>query len=193
MMRFVHRFSIACIALAGLFTANVETASAQTYDFTFSCGAGCGITNGVVTVLTGTVQSVSGTLIGVPAVLHGAASFSYALPNQFVWLYTDPTNYMMDVYSGPFEINIGAGMDLSNCYNEQSGCSWSTEKLYVGGSSLAGSSTMTLASTPAPVPGSGPLSYLAGALIVLGIKRKRLIGQARSLAGRLSSLRRAKS
>ncbi len=45
---------------------------------------------------------------------------------------------------------------------------------------------LTQALAPAPVPGAGPLSYLALAVGILLYKRKMLFGMAKTFAGRLS-------
>ena len=145
-------------------------ASAQTYDFSFT-GSGVTIMNGILVLSGQYVISASGTLSGVSS---SADDGTFQLDSSFNSLYYNTSNNYhleFDVITTP-----GGGVDTVDLL---SGVNASVVE--AGGNPYNGTSVVT--STPAPIPGSGPLSYLALGLGGLFINRKRLWRAARMAAG----------
>jgi hypothetical protein len=162
------------IALAAYIGPDGIQASAQTYDFSFSSGSdsitGSFLVTGPASVsdLQGTITDpggVSGTILSTRQNVSGAFvnASDFTVTGE---IYVGSQQVLIEVKdpSSPFS----SVFDLSN------------------GPGFNGTASVTRESTPAPVPGTGPLSYLATALAVLWFQRKTLLGHALTFAGRFS-------
>jgi hypothetical protein len=78
--------------------------------------------------------------------------------------------------------NIEVNLYSPDSFDDNVGDSYNGKYFQVSGTPLVYEQP-----TPAPVPGAGPLSYLVMAIAVLWFRRKTLLAQVGSLAGRLSS------
>jgi hypothetical protein len=157
---------------------------AQTFDFTFSGVSSSNtalILNGIVSTGGGSgdqIVSASGMLSGVsPSTSDGTFSLLGSANDNY---YYSSSNYNLE-----FDVSTGSGFcqTIGTCNDIvvlQSGVNTSWVEPYAG-SQYYGTSDLTT-STPAPIPGSGPLSYLAFGLGGLFIKRKPLWRTARMAA-----------
>ncbi len=170
-VRFLILWFIAIFAL----TAGISGARAQTYDFTFNCGAGCGITGGVIQVVSGSVTSISGTATGLSGVqLNGAFAFNSSL-DSFIGSYTSSSDYSFAVATNnagnPYiQLDIISGMinNPSDVFYAVSGSP---------NAEITGTSTVTpeTTATPAPEAGTGFLSFLMLGLAALWHKRRSIV------------------
>jgi hypothetical protein len=112
---------------------------------------------------------VSGTLSGVsPSADNGSMSLLTSLGGTYTSSNSYDFGFVVNTSPGLGEddIVLNPGTNESSIFPD-------------GGGVYAGTATVTEQMTPAPIPGSGPLSYLAFGLGGLFINRKRLWRTAR--------------
>jgi hypothetical protein len=158
-----------------------SAASAQTYDFTFSCGAGCGITDGVIVVSGGQIVSVSGDASGLfsdEEITGGEHSWSLAdgdlISNSEYYNSSGDYEFVFDVYAqtGYDDVDLDSGN--GTLFDSRTG------------TGEDGFSTAQEVASPAPTPGAGWLSWLALAGVGLAVWRQRLAAAAGRLRAQAS-------
>jgi hypothetical protein len=170
------------VAFGFLCALGGRPASAQTYDFTFNDGMGGTITSGVLTYAGGAPISVSGnannlTFFGLS---NGTFDWTSLLHNNSTPFYNSSSDYGLEVThdSAPFvdavEISLFPGADQAQviCYTTACG----------GLNDDVGTSTVDVV-TPAPVPGTGLLSYIVFGIGGLWIKRGLLWSRSTAVLG----------
>jgi hypothetical protein len=163
-------------ASLALWCGSSAPALAQTFDFTFSGAAADDsglITNGILTLnSSGHVTTASGTLSGVsPGNDGGAFQLFYSYNGNY---YNSSNDYHFE-----FAATTSGGGDTIEID------SGNTSEIFTNdNSTYMGLSTVN-EQTPAPIPGSGPLSYLVLGFGGLFINRKRLSRAARMAADKL--------
>jgi hypothetical protein len=167
-LRVARLAAFAVIALGSLFGFG-ERASADVFDFTFSCGAGCGISGGVIDVVSGNITSIAGTATGLSSVgLNGAFDYSSNLVTDSATFSTQ-TNYDFQAATNngltplvEFILLVGANNSEIITYSSP------TDNVYALGTSTAIQVSAT------PLPAALPLFTTGlGALGLLGWRRKR--------------------
>ena len=188
MMTRVIRYVVCMgIALGAQLGFGGQQASAQTYNFTFTCGVGCGIANGVVISSAGSITSIAGTATGLSAFGLTDGGFSYTsnlhTNNDN---YTSPSNFYFNVDTNGGGSNPHEEFQLLNGTNISSVIQFITISNYP---TQLGTTTIT--GTPAPVPGAGTLSWLVLGLGIAVVRRKAISAALRvadtRIAGRASA------
>jgi len=150
-------------------------AGAQVYDFTYSCGPGCGITNGVITLGQNMqATSFSGDGTGLSSVaLDGSFSLSSSVSSQ--------SNFNSSSY---YILNFSTSNPNTGNYSIQLlSSSLGTSNIGYfpsGGGEIdsTGTSTASLSPAPGPIPGSGLISYVLLAITGVRLRAKSLARQA---------------
>ena len=150
------------------------SASAQTYNFTFS---GSGVTaTGVFNVSGAAIVGISGSVSG----------FSNATDNGAITGLTSVGSFFSA--SAPYLNASGVTFQLPSSVTETMQYSGSSYSMYTSDGTVLASNccSLNVVQTPAPVPGQGLLSWFVLGLGGLLYRRKAIARQARTLAGRLS-------
>ena len=170
--RLVRFVALWCLAIFALTAAS--GAHATTYDFTFDCGAGCGITNGMINVFGGNVTSISGTASGLSAEgLNGAFSFNSALVTSSS-TFTSSSSYGFNVATNnetPTYVQFVLSKPGTSVINYAP----------AAGSPLAQTGNSTVVQgVPTPVAGSGLMSFLMLGFAALMFRAKLLWWKVRA-------------
>ncbi len=172
-------------AICGLLWLGAAPVRAQTYDFTFTGTSGCvvcGITQGVFTFAGGNFTSFSGVANGLSA--EGLADGSFFLSPITSSSYNGQTApfyyYIVDGVSNTSGLSVEIALGGVNNFPSYVRLNSGTFALVQGGPSTV------VAQTPAPIPGTGALSWLAFGLIGLCYRRKAISAALRSARARIA-------
>ncbi len=189
------------LVVAALGVVSVHSASATEFDFSYSGLTGGAAINAAIIYSGATITEFKGTSSGLSAyglgsnfdITSGITTGNVYYGGSSSWVYEFD-------YAGSNGDRLNIASDQATDQTQQAltptqhfqQASISTIPFPPTSINLPYGSG-SLAATPAPVPGSGPLSYLALAVGILLYNRKRLLGMASSLTIRLSHRASARS
>ena len=172
MIILVRPFFTSAMAIFLLIGFSGDSSFAQNFDFTFFGNNGLQITNGVLTVIGGNIQGVTGTITGGPnSTFDGLIT---SLDPGSTFSYTSSSNY--DIR---FDAQTANGGDNSFDFNDN----FARDYAFPGDIITDASSySMQPVGAPAPVVGSGLLSYLLFGFVGLWFRAKASWSRVRHVA-----------
>ena len=190
-----RRIALVLVA-AALTEASVHPATATEFDFSYTGLSGGAAINAAIIYSGATITEFKGTSTGLSAYGLGPSfdmttgltttSLYYASPAAWVYEFTYNGGTILNVASDNItDFQQWSANPSQRVSTARINAPGTVQTVPYGGGSIA--------ATPAPVPGSGPLSYLALAVGILLYNRKRLLGMASSLTIRLSHRASARS